>query len=314
MSKGQDPTFPQGDFDLDAEPSASDKAASEVRETTSASSDTKVAGKRAVWGDCIAWLKRRSMVVKVIFLSFVIIAISIGLGVFLNAGAYISESIDKIDKESHNDAKTFLNSEIPKQESHSFSYGDNGVVINNVESKIADTLLKSRPTHMEVSEAIDRKLEAIFSDPEQQAVLRAMNREDRADLQKAMSEFRSTLEAMDTYLARVKSDQKSLLAIQSAAAKRQIALESKVEAMGRKPAPRPAKRVVLEPKIRWEVTAMSSSIAIIMDTASGQKSRVAVGQAISGCGHVRSLNVDKKILKTSAGCIITRREAINSRG
>lgn len=193
-------------------------------------------------------------------------------------------------------------------EDFSVSYGDQGVEINEVESKIADTLLKSRPTHIEVDQLVDEKLEKLFENPDRLAALRAINAEDRQAIQRDIAVLRENIAAMNAGLTDLKSVAKELKASQQKVADRQTRLEEAFARAKRESKPEVAKRVTLEPRLPWEVTAMSSSVAILRNTSTGEKLRVAVGHSISGCGQVKDFDVSKNLVRTTSGCVIQRRQ------
>lgn len=193
-------------------------------------------------------------------------------------------------------------------EDFSVSYGDEGVEINEVESKIADTLLKSRPTHIEVDQLVDSKLEKLFENPDRLAALRALNAEDRQSIQRDIAVLGENIAALRTGLTDLKAVAKELKASQQKVADRQARLEEAFARAKRESEPAVAKRVTLEPRLPWEVTAMSSSVAILRNTSTGEKLRVAVGHSISGCGQVKHFDVSKNLVRTTGGCVIQRRQ------
>ncbi len=193
-------------------------------------------------------------------------------------------------------------------EDFSVSYGDQGVEINEVESKIADTLLKSRPTHIEVDQLVDEKLEKLFENPDRLAALRALNAEDRQAIQRDIAVLGENIAALRAGLTDLKSVTKELKASQQKVADRQTRLEEAFARAKRESKPEVAKRVTLEPRLPWEVTAMSSSVAILRNTSTGEKLRVAVGHSISGCGQVKDFDVSKDLVRTTSGCVIQRRQ------
>ncbi len=67
------------------------------------------------------------------------------------------------------------------------------------------------------------------------------------------------------------------------------------------------KRVALEPKPTWEITAMSGAVAILRNSSTGEAMRVAMGHPIPGCGNVKELNVSQNIVRTTNGCVVHRR-------
>ncbi len=199
--------------------------------------------------------------------------------------------------------------EDPEKISFKVSFGDNGVEINDVESQIATALLDDRPTHMEVDRQINNRLDELFSDPENQAKLRAMNRADRQELQRSIEQVKSTLTGLRSGLAEVRSEVARMSERQDASDKSLAILAGKIKKQIAAAKPKKAKRVVLEPRLQWKVTAMTGSLAIIQNDKTSEKLRVAVGHKISGCGHVKTFDVKQNSLTTSSGCIIKRRKA-----
>lgn len=193
-------------------------------------------------------------------------------------------------------------------EDFSVSYGDQGVEINEVESKIADTLLKSRPTHIEVDQLVDEKLERLFANPDRIAALRVLNAEDRQAIQSSIAALGENIATLRAGLTDLKASANELKASQNKVEARQTRLEAAFARAKRVSKPEVAKRVTLEPTLLWEVTAMSGSVAILRNTSTDEKLRVAVGHSISGCGQVKDFDVTKSIVRTSTGCVIQRRK------
>ena len=59
----------------------------------------------------------------------------------------------------------------------------------------------------------------------------------------------------------------------------------------------------------WQLVALGETVAIIHNTSTNEKVRVAVGYDVPGCGRITKLNVDKRAIETSSGCIINRTKA-----
>lgn len=191
---------------------------------------------------------------------------------------------------------------------YSVSYGDQGVEINEVESKIADTLLKSRPTHIEVDQLVNEKLEKLFENPDRLTKLRALNAEDRQAMERNIAVLGENIAALRAGLTDLKSAANELRTSQQNVEARQTRLEEAFARTKKATKPEVAKRVTLEPRLHWEVTAMSNSVAILRNTSTGEKLRVAVGHSISGCGQVKDFDVANNIVRTSTGCVIQRRK------
>lgn len=189
----------------------------------------------------------------------------------------------------------------------SVAYGDNGVEINKVESKIAETLLDSRPTHIEVSELIDKRLDSLFDDPENLAKLREINRGDRQALQRDMSMLRENISMLRVGIDELKDVTTDLKRSQDAIASRQALLEKKLAGSAKKPTAE-SKKVVLSPTLPWELVALGETVAIIRNTKTQEKVRVAVGHSVPGCGRIKALSVEKRAIETSQGCLIKRNQ------
>lgn len=295
-----DPTFSEDDFQID-----------ELDESTFGIDYVEADTVNSVEADKTG-PRRRKLAIAIGATAIAFVAVGCGIWAFQsdgNVGVRSGNSVLQVQSEpvpaaaESFDSPTFRGG---ASKDFSVSYGDQGVEINEVESKIADTLLKSRPTHIEVDQLVDEKLEKLFANPDRLAALRALNAEDRQAIQGSITVLGENIAALRAGFTDLKSMANELRASQDKVEARQTRLEEAFARAKRESNPEVAKRVTLEPRLPWEVTAMSGSVAILRNTSTGEKLRVAVGHDISGCGQVKDFDVAKSIVRTSTGCVIQR--------
>lgn len=295
-----DPTFSEDDFQID-----------DLDESTINRDSVEAGTVNSVEADKVG-PRRRQLAIAIGATAIAFVAVGGGVWAFLSdsdAPIGSGDSAFQVQSEPVPAAAESLNS--PRfmrgaSDDFSVSYGDQGVAINDVESKIADTLLKSRPTHIEVDQLVDEKLEKLFANPDRLAALRALNAEDRQAIQSSITVLGENIAALRAGLTDLRSTANELRASQHKVETRQTRLEEAFARAKRESKPDVAKRVTLEPKLPWEVTAMSSSVAILRNKSTGERLRVAVGHNISGCGQVKDFDVAKSTVRTSTGCVIQR--------
>lgn len=292
-----DPTFNEDDFDLD-------ESTDQTPPTLEPDNPQPAVPKRAS-------MSRKKLALAVSGVCAAIGLSVIGVAVYLgnSSNSELSDFTAEPGFELRDpDSRDFGS---PEDASFKVSIGDDGVKINDVESQIATAILDSRPTHLEVDQQINSRLNELFNDPESLALLRQMNREDRQQILRAIEGLKASQAALQQSVSEVRADLAEVKERQKASDGRQASLESKLKSLSAKPKEKlaTAKRVVLEPRLQWKVMAMTSSLAIIQNDKTGDKKRVAVGHKIPGCGHVKSFDVNENSLTTTSGCVIKRRKA-----